>query len=544
MARYDDEVSRNDQIPGSDTLPDPETFFKESENTYRPELSLAGDEPEEDDKPVPEPEEENKTELELADDEPEEDIKPMLELATDEPEEDVKPTLELTSDEPEQVYRPELELSDDSAEDFNPKPELSGEDSSEYPKPGKDDGFTENHKTDDDNFGGESEDNEGSAGDAVPGDTFSEPVNASGGSNDGSSPETPPKKKRKRYIIPLTLIIIFASAVTFAYQYANALNRPRVAVMSFIATAAELDFDALEGMTQSSDMSALDGTDLMLPVFHDFFLENNRKLTYEVANTRLKIGDGTSQVTVHLKYLDNTEVYRAALSELLRQVVEKDISEDFSGNTEVQQTILSLLKEKSSELEESYIETDVVYNLVKLDNEWKLVALDRETVRAITANCTSVQQEIDRLQAGGSQDIDNRYLEEDANAGSFNLDTEDYAIAYASHEISTDYAGDPCLLLFYDYTNKSEYPSGALIDVSITVFQHGEACDPAIPAANINETDSFLKEVKPGETLRVCQAFALSDLSDVTVQSYDGVRVTDGNINSVVIHLQNETPQQ
>ena len=354
--------------------------------------------------------------------------------------------------------------------------------------------------------------------------------------SDGES-EPPRPKRKKRYIIPLILVAIFAVSVAAAYQYANALNRPRIAVADFLDAAAKLDFEKVESMTQSGDMSVLTDADVQLPVFHDFFLKNNQKLTYKVSNTKLNLGAGTSQVTMHLHYLDNTDVYRQALSELLRQVVEHNLSEDISTNTEMQQTILSLLREKSAELDEKFMETDVVYNLIKVDGEWKVVSMDRETLRAISSNCVSIQDEIDRLQSGDSASVENRHLS-DETSGSFNLDTDDYSISYASHEVSTDYAGNPCLLLYYDYTNKSDYASGALMDVSITVFQHGRECPAAIPAENINETDSYLKSVAPGKSARICQAFALEDLSDVTVQSYEGLHLAEGNIHSVVIHLE------
>ena len=372
----------------------------------------------------------------------------------------------------------------------------------------------------------------GQDGDVLSGGAGEPSENASSEESD----EPPRPKRRKRYIIPLIIVAIFAISVAAAYQYANALNRPRIAVADFLDAAAELDFEKVESMTQSGDMSVLSDADVQLPVFHEFFLKNNQKLTYKVTNTKLNLGAGTSQVTMHLRYLDNTDVYRQALSELLRQVVEQNLSEDISNNTEMQKTILSLLREKSAELDEKFMETDVVYNLIKVDGEWKVVSLDRETLRAISSNCVSIQDEIDRLQAGSNASVENRHLSDDTS-GSFNLDTDDYSISYASHEVGTDFSGRPCLLLYYDYTNKSDYPAGALMDVSITVFQHGKECPAAIPDKNINETDSFLKAVAPGKTARICQAFTLQDLSDVTVQSYEGVHLAEGNIHSVVIHL-------
>ena len=345
----------------------------------------------------------------------------------------------------------------------------------------------------------------------------------------------PNEGKRRKLVIPVILILLVAVlAVGGAFLFTTR-EAPQETVLDFLAAAKLLDFDRMQTLVQSNDMSVLDETDVKSPVFRNFFLQNNKKFTFEIANSRLNIRKDTAQVTAHLKYPDNQEVYRQALSELLRRVVENTMDKNFSEDTEAQETILTLLRAKQSELGDSFIETDVVYNLIKVDKDWKLVSLDRETVRAITANCVSVQQEINRLQEGDTAAADNRHLEED---GSFDVTTDNYSIKYASHEISTDFSGEPCLLLYYDYTNLSEYPAGALIDVSLQVLQHGKVRPAAIPNTFVSETDSYIKEVEPGETARICQAFSLEDLSDVTVQVYEGSSLSGGNINSVVIRVE------
>ena len=394
-----------------------------------------------------------------------------------------------------------------------------------------------------DPFGGDSfgrEEGESSAADSGNSNRVDSESNAGASAiNSGSDPDMdtltkfPNEGKHRKLIIPIILILLVAALGVGGYFLFYTHEAPQETVLDFLAAAKLLDFDKMP--VQSKDMSVLDETDVKSSVFRNFFLQNNKKFTFEIANSRLNITKDTAQVTAHLKYLDNQEVYRQALSELLRQVVENTMDKNFSEDTETQETILTLLRAKQSELGDTFIETDVVYNLIKVDNEWKLVSLDRETVRAITANCVSVQQEINRLQEGDTAVADNRHLEED---GSFDVVTDTYSIKYASHEISTDFSGKPCLLLFYDYTNLSEYPAGALIDVSMQVLQHGKVRPAAIPDTFVSETDSYLKEVEPGETARICQAFSLEDLSDVTIQVYEGNSLSGGNLNSVVIRVE------
>lgn len=49
-----------------------------------------------------------------------------------------------------------------------------------------------------------------------------------------------------------------------------------------------------------------------------------------------------------------------------------------------------------------------------------------------------------------------------------------------------------------------------------------ERCfEAAIPANSDSAIDAFMKEIQPGETVNVCQAFSLKDMSPVTLQAVD-----------------------
>ncbi len=448
------------------------------------------------------------------------------------------PENEHTEEKAAETVAPAADVSDaDNADPF--AADAGGSDTADQ-FAAESDGSDTSHPFGDDSFG--REEGESSTADFGNSNRVDSESNAGASAmNSGSNPDMdtltkfPNEGKHRKLIIPIILILLVAALGVGGYFLFYTHEAPQETVLDFLAAAKLLDFDKMQTLVQSKDMSVLDETDVKSSVFRNFFLQNNKKFTFDIANSRLNITKDTAQVTAHLKYLDNQEVYRQALSELLRQVVENTMDKNFSEDTETQETILTLLRAKQSELGDTFIETDVVYNLIKVDNEWKLVSLDRETVRAITANCVSVQQEINRLQEGDTAVADNRHLEED---GSFDVVTDTYSIKYASHEISTDFSGKPCLLLFYDYTNLSEYPAGALIDVSMQVLQHGKVRPAAIPDTFVSETDSYLKEVEPGETARICQAFSLEDLSDVTVQVYEGNSLSGGNLNSVVIRVE------
>ena len=83
------------------------------------------------------------------------------------------------------------------------------------------------------------------------------------------------------------------------------------------------------------------------------------------------------------------------------------------------------------------------------------------------------------------------------------------------------FAGNPCIMVYYDYTNNSSSASSAMVDVSLKAYQHGESCEAAIPENNDDAIDHFTAEIQPGQTVNVCQAFTLTDESDVTVQAQE-----------------------
>ena len=76
-------------------------------------------------------------------------------------------------------------------------------------------------------------------------------------------------------------------------------------------------------------------------------------------------------------------------------------------------------------------------------------------------------------------------------------------------------------MVYYDYTNNSSSASSAMVDVSLKAYQHGESCEAAIPENNDDAINHFTAEIQPGQTVNVCQAFTLTDESDVTVQAQE-----------------------
>ena len=109
-----------------------------------------------------------------------------------------------------------------------------------------------------------------------------------------------------------------------------------------------------------------------------------------------------------------------------------------------------------------------------------------------------------------------------AASQAFDFATDNIAIKYVSHEVGTDRYGQPCVIIYYDYTNKSATPESALWTTMITVTQNGPECNAAFLVDGTNQPfEDYYNEVAPGTTVRVSEAFVISDLSDITVEVYE-----------------------
>ena len=63
---------------------------------------------------------------------------------------------------------------------------------------------------------------------------------------------------------------------------------------------------------------------------------------------------------------------------------------------ETQQKLASLLEEKSGSVEDKFTSIDITYPLIEADGKWKIVSLDADTVKVMSANFTNVQDEINQ----------------------------------------------------------------------------------------------------------------------------------------------------
>ena len=346
-----------------------------------------------------------------------------------------------------------------------------------------------------------------------------------------------PKKKHRIGLFLFLVILILAVAGGTAYYFMER-QKPEKTVESFLDSMKKMDFASMESFLQSNDLSALDNADVRNATYEDFFKEINTKMTYKIYKNNFDIQNGTAHISVHLKYIDGTDIYKETISEFLRQIVSTAFSGDELTEEETQQKLAAILSEKAASVEDKFSETDIVYPLIKTSDQWKIVALDEETVKIMSANFKSVEEEINNS-INGTEDEDTMNSIASAQDGdTIDMETEKFSIHYTQYRIGKDFAGNPCLFFYYDYTNKGTAPSSAMVDVNIQAYQKGKLCEAAIPESNDSAADNYMAEIKPKETINVCQVFSLTDNSDVTLNASEAFSFGTGETTSQNITVQ------
>lgn len=158
-------------------------------------------------------------------------------------------------------------------------------------------------------------------------------------------------------------------------------------------------------------------------------------------------------------------------------------------------------------------------------------ALDAEKLNKGGASANAA--ETDKKNAKTDQKTDDSKAEP-VDDGVIDFSTDTFAVKLTGYEASTDYEGNPCLLVYYDYTNNGTENSSAMTDCYFKAFQGGVECDSAITSDSNDAMNNYIKEIQPGTTVNVCEAFKISGPSDVTLQASELISLSDDKDTQVI----------
>ena len=350
-----------------------------------------------------------------------------------------------------------------------------------------------------------------------------------------------PKNKKGHAGLIIFIIVLILAIGGGAGFYFYQRQQPQKAAEKFLDSMKNMDFSTMESMLQSSDLSALDNADIRNAAYTDFFTAINQKMTYKITKNRFDIQNGTASITAHITYVDGTDIYKATITEFLRQIVSNAYAGNQLTEEETQQRLASILNEKAAETEtDAFSEADIVYPLIKTNSGWKIVSLDADTVKVMSANFTNVQDEINQSLAemNNSENAGVEATVTPAETTSIDMDNDHFTLRLKEFRVTQAIDDSDCLLLYCDYTNNSSSSSSALVDVQLSAKQNGEKLSPAVPKEDEPAIDNYIAEVEPGSTVTVCYAFSLNDKSDVTLEASEAFAFGGGNVTSQTIKLQ------
>ena len=357
------------------------------------------------------------------------------------------------------------------------------------------------------------------------------------------------KKSKKPLIICLVILLIAAVAGGVAW-YLNERHKPVEATEKFLTGMQNMDFTTMENLLQSHDLSALDDADIRDSAYTDFFTTVNKKMTYKITKNKFDIQNGTAKVTVHMKYIDGTNIYAATIQEYTRKVAVATYAGKTMSQDDIQEMLASLLAENASTADEKYSDIDITYPLIKIGDEWKIVSLDDTTVKVMCANFKNVKDEIssqlndDSSDSSSDASTDSTEPSDTSDSAqtagsSIDITTDKFSVRFKQFAVSKDYGGNPCLMIYYDYTNSGDSQSSAFVDFTLQASQNGESLEGTYPEANDTAVDNYMNTIDPGKTVTVCQVFLLKDTtSDVTLQGKETLNVSGGQTTSQVLKLQ------
>lgn len=105
----------------------------------------------------------------------------------------------------------------------------------------------------------------------------------------------------------------------------------------------------------------------------------------------------------------------------------------------------------------------------------------------------------------------------------------EYPVTIDACAVTSDYQGNPAIVVTYTWTNNSSDPQMFEVAIDDKAFQNGvELSFATISVADQTyDMQASFKEVQPGATQTVYQAFLLDDQSDVTVQCQELISFSD-----------------
>lgn len=102
-----------------------------------------------------------------------------------------------------------------------------------------------------------------------------------------------------------------------------------------------------------------------------------------------------------------------------------------------------------------------------------------------------------------------------------------FTLKYLSHELGTDYEGNPCLFVHYNFKNTGKENLVPMAAVALKATQNGEDCLAAVVTDINEEIDNYMKEIEPDKEVKVCQVYSVNGDADITIEASELVTIDE-----------------
>ena len=125
------------------------------------------------------------------------------------------------------------------------------------------------------------------------------------------------------------------------------------------------------------------------------------------------------------------------------------------------------------------------------------------------------------------------------NDNTIDADIGNYHLTYLRHGIETDYEGNPCLTVYFSFTNNSDKAGDYFWSISDKAFQGGIQLEKATLSERDNEVvKNNSLQIRNGATLEVCSSFSLRDTtSEVEIEVEEFLSLDNTGRDTMTIAL-------
>jgi len=113
----------------------------------------------------------------------------------------------------------------------------------------------------------------------------------------------------------------------------------------------------------------------------------------------------------------------------------------------------------------------------------------------------------------------------------------DYAVTIDRTHKANDYEGHPVLVVDYTFTNNGDDDANFLVAVTATAFQDGVELEDAILENSSKAAGNTMKDIKPGKSIKVEEAYVLDGKKDVTIEVSGSFALDDEKIATKTVHV-------